>query len=173
MQSSSRMVIHSESGRKPHILAKYDSTFVTAASVKMKTVPLVNQSLSALTKLKSEAEPDARTLSAAEVILAPSTTLDTIKQTIDLLAKQLLMRAKEGTASSKEFKAIGELVKANSTLRQTQLEEDKAARSALSIESDEQVALMLVQAITAGGPKSLLALESAIKQLTEKPSEKE
>lgn len=131
----------------------------------MKTEPKVNQALQALTKLKPEAETSTKTLSASEVILAPTNTLSKINQALDLFVDQMVLRAKEGSAGLKDIKALGELVKANATLRQTQLAEDAQAKSALSIESDEQIATLLVSALSAGGPKALAAFEEAFKQL--------
>lgn len=135
-----------------------------------KTHKFGNASNALVIKKKAEVEEvqsnQSLSLNPSELFLAPTNTLSKINETIDLFVNQMLLRAKEGSATNKDIKALGELVKANATLRQTQLAEDLQASKANSIASDEQISQLLVAAVMAGGPQARQALLEAAQAIT-------
>lgn len=126
----------------------------TNASQSVKNADLVNVE-----------QDQAVELTASELLLAPTNTLSKINSILDILTTSLsnkIKADKNGTFISKDIKALGELVKANATLRETQLKEDYAAKQANSIASDEQIAALLFEALKASGPSGLRALQDAL-----------
>lgn len=102
-----------------------------------------------------------RELTPTELLAQPTQTLSKILNTLDKFVDQMHLRAVEGSASNKDVKALVDLVKAHATLRQTQLAEDAFARQAQSIATDEDVAVLLIEAVKAGGPEAKALLQQA------------
>lgn len=114
--------------------------------------------------------PTARDLSPAELLRKPTQTLETILDTLDLFVRELQARAQEGAVTLRDIKALSDLVRAHSTLRATQLEEDKFARQTQSMATDADIAALLIEAVKAGGADAAHALREALAEVEGAPS---
>lgn len=104
-------------------------------------------------------------MSPQQLLNQPTATLSKILRTLDRFVDELNLRAEEGSITLKDFKALSDVVKAHSTLRQTQLAEDQFARQAHTMTSDADIALLLIEAVKAGGDSAQGALEAALQSL--------
>lgn len=109
-----------------------------------------------------------RELTASDLLRKPTQTLAQIFDILDSFLYELQMRVREGSASAKDIKSFTELVKAHATLRQTQLAEDQFARTDQSVATDADVAMLLIEAIKAGGPGAEAALRAAVAEMPER-----
>lgn len=103
-----------------------------------------------------------RELSPSELLLQPTVTLGKILSTLDHFVNELHKRAVEQSMSLKDVRALTDIVKAHATLRQTQLAEDAFVRQSQTLATDTDVAMLLIEAVKAGGPQAVGMLREAI-----------
>lgn len=106
-----------------------------------------------------------RELTPTELLQQPSATLAKILRTLDRFVDELHNRAVEGSVTLKDIKALADLVRAHSQLRQTQLLEDESSRRTQGGASDAEIAQLLIAAVKAGGPEAKATLAAALIQL--------
>lgn len=122
--------------------------------------------MDAPTQKRAQAEQQAPLaipeLSATELLQQPTQTLNSILLLLDKFLKELHKRTDEGSASRQDMRAFVDLVKAHAALRQTQLAEDEFTRKNQALTTDTDVALLLVEAMKAGGQEAVSAMREAL-----------